>query len=101
MRRPDLGAIAWEIDREDEGADPIRLTLGEAIVLLNRVGVTLEEAYHERAPVEVEALLLSQIAQREAAQRNEDHPRHNIPIHKNPEGEAAPPWVDDLPEEAG
>lgn len=77
------------------------MSLGEVIVLLNRVGITLEEAYHERAPIEIEALLMSQVAQREAANDGEDQPRHNIPIHQNPEGEAAPAWVDDLPEEAG
>jgi hypothetical protein len=87
------------VDRENPEDDPIRLRLGEAIVMLNRVGVTLEEAVHVRAPLEVEALLLSQIAEWEARRKK---PRsEEIPIHQNRVGEAAPPWVNELPEEEG
>jgi len=86
------------VDRED-GDEPIRLTLGEAIVLLNRAGVTLEEAVQERPPLEVEALLLNQLAEWEA--RRKKKKSEEIPIHVNRVGEAAPGWVNDLPEEEG
>ena len=87
------------MDRESPEDDPIRINVGEAIVMLNRVGVTLEEAVHERAPVEVEALLLSQIAEWEA--RRKKSKSEEIPIHVNRVGEAAPGWVNELPEEEG
>jgi hypothetical protein len=64
--------------------------------MLNRCGITLEAAVHERAPIEVEALLMSQLAEAEA--RREDRPE-DTPIIPNPDNTAAPPWVDDLPVE--
>lgn len=89
----------WEVDRENPEDEPITLKLGEAIVMLNRVGVTLEEAVQERAPVEVEALLLNQLAEWEA--RRKRTRSEEIPIHVNRPGEAAPGWVNELPEEEG
>lgn len=65
--------------------------------MLNRVGLTMDEAWSERPPYEVEALLLSQVAQREVAM--DRSPRHDIPIMES--GGAAPGWVDDLPVEEG
>jgi hypothetical protein len=91
--------VAWEVDRENPDDAPISINVGEAIVMLNRVGVTLEEAVHQRAPVEVEALLLSQIAEWEA--RRKKTRSEGIPIHVNRPGEAAPGWVNELPEEEG
>lgn len=79
--------------------DPIRLTLGEAIVMLNRVGLTIDVALQDRAPFEVEGLLMSEIAQREAVRERESS--GGIPIVENRVGEAAPGWVNDLPEEEG
>lgn len=75
--------------------------MGEAIVLLNRVGITLDEAVHVRPPVEVEALLMSQVAQSEAQRPGADHTTRTatIPIIENRDDEAAPSWVDSLPSE--
>jgi hypothetical protein len=75
------------------------LSLGEAIVMLNRVGITLEEAYHQRAPIEVEALLMNQIAMWEANRRQ--NRAEEMDVIENRVGEAAPPWVNDLPVEEG
>lgn len=73
--------------------------MGEAIVLLNRAGLTLAEAVGERAPIEVEALLMNQIMQSEQHRRRSR--AEEVDIVENRVGEAAPPWVDDLPVEEG
>lgn len=62
-------------------------------MLLNRVGITLHEAVNARDPLEVEALLMNQLAQAEA--RRED--RRDVQIVPNPDDQPAPSWVDDLP----
>jgi len=67
--------------------------------MLNSLGMTLHEARYVRPPVEVEALLLSLIAQRENRREEEMPERHRIPIVENHDDEAAPSWVEDLPTE--
>lgn len=85
--------MVWEVARED-GAEPVQLHLGEAIVLLNRLGITLREARCERDPLEVEALLMSQLAQAVQA-RSEAEDAEPL----NPDEGPAPGWVGELPEE--
>jgi hypothetical protein len=87
-----LETVVWEVARED--GEPVQLHLGECIVLLNRLGITLREAQYERDPLEVEALLMAQLAQAEAAR---DEAPEVEPL--NPEGEPAPAWVEELEEE--
>ncbi len=70
--------------------------MGEALVFLNRVGVTAEQARYDLAPWEVEGLLLSQLAQREAWREEEEPERKKIPVIENQVGEAAPSWVEQL-----
>ncbi|HWC08902.1 MAG TPA: hypothetical protein VG458_07615 [Solirubrobacterales bacterium] len=67
--------------------------------MLNRIGMTLHEARHVRPPVEVEALLMNQIAMSEAQRRRSRAEETNI-VENRP-GEAAPGWVSDLPVEEG
>lgn len=91
------------MDRDEDGGEPISLTLGEAVVFLNRVGLTLELAYHHRPPVEVEGLLMSQLAEREQLrrERREAEGKTYIDVIPNRDDEAAPSWVESLPVEEG
>ena len=67
--------------------------------MLNQSDLTLEEAVHHRAPVEVEALLMHRLAIYEARRKKTRSEEHNI--IENRDGEAAPAWVNDLPVEEG
>lgn len=87
------------MDRPNPEDDPIRVTLGEAIVMLRRDGISLAEAAGDLSPIEVEALLMSRIMEWEARRRKTRS--EEIPIHVNQPGEAAPGWVNELPEEEG
>jgi hypothetical protein len=68
--------------------------------MLNRAGLSMHTAYHERPPWEVEALLMAQVAEREV---NRPPTREEINAEDeatlNPPDTPAPAWVDELPTE--
>lgn len=66
--------------------------------MLNRAGLSMHDAYHVRPPWEVEALLMAQVAEREA---NRPPSRSEVEAEEdallNPADKPAPQWFNELP----
>jgi hypothetical protein len=76
---------------------PIKLTHRDVVVLVNRCGLSIAEAWEERPAWEVRALLMDQVAQLEAARKERDR-ADDKPEIPTIAAEEAPAWIDELPE---
>lgn len=66
--------------------------------MLNRAGMSMHQAYAERPPWEVEAVLMAQVAEREA---NREPTQAEIEAEEdaalNPPDTPAPAWFNEIP----
>lgn len=76
----------------------MEFTLADVVLMLNRAGLSMHQAYAERPPWEVEALLMAQVAEAEANRPRTHHDEQaEAEALLNPPDTPAPAWFNELP----